>query len=100
MTTIESEIKNIIEEVICGKYIGKLKVIKEEIEGTEFWTLLLYLNLELSPMILAYAGNEEQFKNFIRKEMKDRKLHGIHFWKALQELPVLDDKMCDNYEQR
>ena len=98
MTTIESEIKNIIEEVTCCKYIGRLKVTKEEIEGDEFWSLLLYLSLETSPMILAYAGTEEQFKNFIRKELKERKLQGVHFWTAIQELPVLDDKMCDNYE--
>jgi hypothetical protein len=31
MTTLESEIKTIIEEVICRKYVGKLKVVKEEV---------------------------------------------------------------------
>ena len=60
MTTLESEIKSIIEEVICGKYIGKLKVVKEEVDKNILWMLLLYLNMELSPMILAYEGTEEQ----------------------------------------
>ena len=79
MTTLESEIKTIIEEVICGKYIGKLKVVKEEVGESILWMLLLYLNMELSPMILAYEGTEEQFKLFIRNEIKTRKLHSVHF---------------------
>lgn len=33
--TIEKEIKNIIEEIIEGKYIGKLKVEVEEIENED-----------------------------------------------------------------
>lgn len=97
MTTLESEIKTIIEEVICGKYIGKLKVVQEDVNDSTLWMLLLYLNLELSPMILAYEGTEVQFKDFIRNEIKIRKLHDVHFWTAIQELP-LDDEMDDNYE--
>lgn len=97
MTTLESEIKTIIEEVICGKYIGKLKVVKEEVDENILWMLLLYLNMELSPMILAYEGTEEQFKSFVRNEIKTRKLHDVRFWTAIQEFP-LDDEMDDNYE--
>ena len=98
MSNLELEIKNIIEEVICGKYVGKLKVVKEETkENDPLWMLLLYLDLELSPMILAYEGTEERFKNFIRNEIKTRKLHNIHFWKAIQELPS-GDEIDDNDE--
>ena len=97
MTTIELEIKNIIEDIICGKYIGKLKVSKEEMGDSVLWTLFLYLDLELSPMILAYEGSEDQFKNFIKDEIKERKLQGVRFWKAVQELSV-DDEMYNNYE--
>ena len=96
MTTLESEIKTIIEEVICRKYVGKLKVVKGEVGESILWMLLLYLNMELSPMILAYEGTEEQFKLFIRNEIKTRKLHGVHFWTAIQEFP--EDEMDDNYE--
>lgn len=89
MTAIEQDIKNIIDEISCGKYIGKLKVIQEpvpESDGT-IWMLLLYLDMEITPMILAYEGTEEQFKDFITKELKSRKLHSVHFWKTLQEFP-------------
>jgi len=97
MTTIEQDIKNIIDEVICGKYIGKLKVIQEIVPDTDstIWMLLLYLDMELTPMILAYEGTEEKFKEFIKSELKTRKLQSVHFWKALQEY---QEEIDDNYE--
>lgn len=95
MTVLEKEIKNIIEEIIEGKYIGKLKVEVEEIENEDpIWMLLLYLDMEQTPIILAHQGTEEQFKDFIRKEIKSRKLHTVHFWTAVQELPEYKDR-CD-----
>lgn len=87
MTSLETEIKNIIEEVTKSKYIGKLKVKKESLENSTFWMLLLYLDTEFTPMILAYEGSESDFKDFIRTEMKSRKLERVGFWKAIQELP-------------
>ena len=94
MTEIESEIKEIIEEVVDGKYIGKLKVVTEPINDSTLWMLLLYLDLEMTPMILAYEGNEMEFKDFIRSEMKARKLQTVKFWKANQEF-IGDYKDCD-----
>ncbi len=99
MTQIEIDIRNIINEVICGKYIGKLKVIQETMPNNNtLWMLLLYLDRELTPMILAYEGTEEQFKEYIRKEIKTRKLHGVHFWNAIQEYRHYDDENNDSYE--
>lgn len=94
MTEIESEIKEIIEEVVDGKYIGRLKVVTEPINDSTLWMLLLYLDLEMTPMILAYEGNEREFKDFIRSEMKARKLQTVKFWKANQEF-IGDYKDCD-----
>lgn len=85
MTEIENQIKEIIEEVVNGKYIGKLRVISEPINNSTLWMLLLYLDLEITPMVLAYEGNVDEFKEFIRKEMKTRKLQTVKFWKATQE---------------
>lgn len=56
MTPQELEIKSIIEEATCTKYIGKLKISEEPIGDSTLWTLFLYLNLELTPMIFAYDG--------------------------------------------
>ncbi len=96
MTNIESEIKAIIEDVICGKYVGKFRVIKEEVDDSIIWMLLLYLDLEMSPLVMAYEGSEEQFKNFVRDEIKTRKLQDVKFWTALQNLPTIETD--DNYE--
>lgn len=85
MTEIEKHIKEIIEEVIDGKYIGKLKVVTEPVNDSTLWMLLLYLDLEMTPLVLAYEGTEEEFTEFIRSEMKSRKLQTVKFWKANQE---------------
>lgn len=94
MTTIEKEVRNIIDEISGGKYIGRLKVTKDKIEDSDIWMLLLYLDLESAPMVLAYEGTEEKFKEFIYTELKKRKLHTVKFWKAVQETPHLDGD-CD-----
>ena len=31
---------------------------------------------------MAYQGSEDEFKEFIRKEIKSRKLEMVSFWKA------------------
>ena len=85
MTEIEKHIKEIIEEVTNCKYVGKLKVVEEPINDSTLWMLLLYLDLEITPMILAYEGTENDFIDFIKKELKSRKLHTVKFWKAIQE---------------
>ena len=94
MTEIEKHIKEIIEEVVDGKYIGKLKVVTEPINDSTLWMLLLYLDLEMTPMILAYEGTEKDFLEFIRSEMKARKLQTVRFWKANQEF-IGDYRDCD-----
>lgn len=95
MTEIEKHIKEIIEEVTNSKYIGKLKVIEEPINDSTLWMLLLYLDLEITPMILAYEGTENDFIEFITKELKLRKLHTVKFWKAIQESHRNEFIECD-----
>lgn len=81
--TIENKIKDIIEEASNCKYIGKLKVIHED----DLWMLLLYLDLEETPLVMAHQGDYEQFEDFIKSEVKARKLHMIKFWKCQEILP-------------
>ena len=89
---LETEIRNIINETINGKYIGKLKVQKEDFDdGTTLWALFLYLDMEMSPLVMAYQGSEDEFKEFIRKEIKSRKLEMVSFWRA--ELEYADVKI-------
>ena len=89
MTTLEQEILDIINEATDSEYIGKLKVIVDD----NLYTLGLYLNLEMSPMILSYQGTEKEFKDFIREEMKSRKLQRVFRYEVLRDilLPGMDE---------
>ena len=40
---------------------------------------------------MAYQGSEDEFKEFIRKEIKSRKLEMVSFWRA--ELEYADVKI-------
>ena len=94
MTTLEKEILNIINETTDSEYIGKLKVIIDDISNNDkLYTLGLYLNFEMSPMILSYQGTEEEFKNFIREEMKSRKLQKVFRYEVIRDilLPGMDE---------
>lgn len=90
MKELENEIRQIIDETIGGRYIGKLKVEKDN--EYDLWMLLLFLDREMTPLVLAYEGTVDSFKEFIRKEIKQRKLQMVKFWKGIQELPTDDDE--------
>lgn len=81
MTDIEQEILNIIEETSECKYIGKLKVRHDD-DGC--WVLHLFMNRFESPMIsLALQTDDyEEFKEFVRAEIKTRKLESSVFWRV------------------
>ena len=89
MTTLEQEILNIINEATDSEYIGKLKVIVDD----NLYTLGLYLNREMTPTVLSYQGSEDEFKNFIRDEMKSRKLQKVFRYEVIRDilLPVMDE---------
>lgn len=89
MTTLEKEILDIINEATESEYIGKLKVVVDD----ESYTLGLYLNLEMSPMIFYYQGNEQGFKDYIREEMKNRKLQKVFRYEVIRDilLPGLEE---------
>ena len=40
---------------------------------------MLYLDTEMTPLILAYEGTEEEFKDFVASEIKVRKLQNVRF---------------------
>lgn len=82
MTTLEKEILNIINEATDSEYIGKLKVVVDD----DSYTLGLYLNLEMSPMVFSYQGSEQEFKDFIREEMKSKKLQNIFRYEVIRDI--------------
>lgn len=82
MTTLEKEILEIINDATDSEYIGKLQVVVDD----GFYTLKLYLNLEMVPMIFSYQGTEQEFKNFIYEEMKNRKLQKVFRYEVLRDI--------------
>ena len=80
MTQLECEILKVINETIGGKYIGKLRVTKED---NIYW-LAMFLNLTVNPAfsLIKECKNDEEFKEFVRKEMKTRKIEKESFWKV------------------
>ena len=82
MTTLEKEILEIINDATDSEYIGKLKVVVDD----DSYTLGLYLNLEMSPMVFSYQGSEQEFKDFIREEMKSKKLQNIFRYEVIRDI--------------
>ena len=64
MTQLECEILKVINETIGGKYIGKLKVTKED----NIYCLAMFLNLTVNPAfsLIKECKNDEEFKEFVR----------------------------------
>lgn len=85
MTELEEEIRQIINDITEQEYITKLSVRHDD----DIWTLYLYLNRELVPMVMSIQGTEDQFKRFVKREMKKRRLHEVKYWKTTREIPVL-----------
>ena len=83
---LANEILNIIDEIIEGEYVGKLEVIVDD----DWYTLNLFMNMHNSPLVLAYQGTEEEFKNYIREEIKKRKLEKVMRYEVRRELPALE----------
>ena len=82
---LANEILNIIDETIEGEYIGKLEVIVDD----DWYTLNLFMNMHNAPLVMAYQGTEEGFKNYIREEIKRRKLEKVFRYELRRELPAL-----------
>ena len=108
MTELEQEILEIINCTICGEYIGKLRVIKHETEPqcgdgcsdvyTTIYELRLYLDREFTPIVFSYEGTENEFKEFIREEIKKRKLEKTKFFKINLECLVPDDEELTEWD--
>lgn len=88
LTSLENEILDIINDVTESSYIGGLKVVKED----GIYMLFLYLDVEYAPLQLAYEGTKDEFKNYIRNELKSRRLECIPRGRLVQQVI--------NYEER
>lgn len=109
MTELEQEILDIINCTICGEYIGKLKVNVWTSEPQcgdgcnesypTIYELRLYLDREFTPIVFSYEGTEDEFKEFIREEIRKRKIEATRFFKINLECIVPDDEeLTDDWD--
>ena len=76
MTILEQEVLELINQTIDGQYISKLKVVVDD----DLYCLQLYMNQEQSPLVIAkQCQNEDEFKKFVKKEIKTRKLEKVSY---------------------
>ena len=102
MTKLECEVLDIINEVTESCYTGKLKVNVTYPEKNEcdssckelndtIYELYLYFDRFYTPIILSYEGTEDEFKKFVRKEIKKNKYEKVHFYKITREPLILEE---------
>lgn len=83
MDNLKTKILNVIKEALCAEYIGELDVIKEN----DSFILKLYLNQREAPMYFAYQGTEEEFLNYLYKDLKKRQINRAQYFKGEQTDP-------------
>lgn len=89
MTTqdIEQAIRDLFPIIYNKCYQGILKVVAiidsydKTITG---YKLILGLNKEDAPLVIACDGNAEQFLNFVQKELQTRHLEFTEYYTAIQ----------------
>lgn len=90
MSDLEKEILEIINTTVKGQYTGGLKVVNDD----GFYVLFLYMDSSVYPSIQLGidCDSEEDFKNYIRDEIKARRLESVSYSRLIQELPSI---VCD-----
>lgn len=92
MTTqaLEQAIRDLIRELYCKEYTGKLKVntitykFPEEEPIILGYTLELGLNKEERPLFISYEGSEDNFLEKVKKELLKRDLSRVDYFTAIQ----------------
>ena len=117
MTQLEKEVLEIINNIIEGEYIGRLKVLEDRIYSNRCpsvysleYSLFFFLNADYEPMVFSYTfrpinskkcelletENEYKslaisaFKEFISDEFKNRMLQQVDYYKINLQLPSID----------
>lgn len=81
---LEQEILDLINDTTESNYIGGLKVTHED----GIYTLFLYLDVQFAPIQLVYEGSEDDFKNYIRNELKSRRLESVPRGRLVQQVVI------------
>ena len=93
LSKLENEILDIINETTESIYTGGLKVVSDD----GIYMLFLYLDIEFAPIQLAYEGSENDFKQYIKNELKSRRLECIPRGRLVQQVIIHEERgNCKN----
>lgn len=83
LSNLKDNIRNLFCEVTCTKYIGDLDLVITDYCNDRIYTLKMGLNCpDVSPVVLGFQGNEEQFMKYLAKEFRKRRLHEVEYTEA------------------
>ena len=100
MTALEVQIVDLIREVYCVEYTGKIKVIEtfDTFPGEEKqhlgYELMLALNKEEKPITISYEGSSEVFVQHIKQELLDRSLDKLNFYNGIKLYDSDEESKC------
>ena len=97
LAEIKHRIQDIITEVYNVKYVGSLEVKRIEPVG-----LIVRLGImnDYKPMYISAELDDEQFLKYFKKELYDRNLDMVEFFKGFMTYPddCIQDTRCSCHE--
>lgn len=85
---LEQAILDIIQQVYCADYNGRLILTrKPDCTGQYSYGLTLGLNNIDKPLRLAFQGNDGSFLRYIEKEIKSKSLNTVSYYMGYQIVP-------------
>lgn len=80
LSNMIDEIRDLFYQVTCTKYIGNLDLDVIEDCNDKIFTLRIGLNCpDVAPIVLGFCGNEMEFKEYLKKEFRKRRLQEIEY---------------------
>lgn len=80
LSNMIEEIRELFYQVTCAKYIGNLDLDVIEDCNDKIFTLRMGLNCpDVAPIVLGFCGTEDQFREYLKKEFRKRRLQEVEY---------------------
>lgn len=97
---LEQVIRDLLMDIYHAEYIGKLKLTKLEPIGYE---IQLGMNVPNYPDTIYAELEDEEFIQFLKKELQHRRSHTIFYGTLFKTMPIecnITNKSCSCNDQR
>ena len=81
---LEQAIRDIIRNVYCSEYCGRLILKIKEDCGIKSYNLILGLNNVDKPLVISCQGHDAFFLKYVEKELRSRHLDFVSFFMGYQ----------------